>query len=73
MPQPQTSPAPAETLDLSFDLDLAAFFPEEPADTGPSPEGWDALLRQMADSEIHDLPLPESLLPLHDAPLDLTF
>ncbi|CAX22080.1 protein of unknown function [Methylorubrum extorquens DM4] len=71
MTQPQTSPAPAETLDLSFDL--AAFFPEEPADLGPSPEGWDALMRQMADAEIHDLPLPECLLPLHDEPLDLSF
>lgn len=75
MTQPQTT-APAEDLDLSFDLDLdvASFFPALTGEwSEPSAEAWDALLRTVTDAEIRDLSMPASLLPLHDAPLDLNF
>lgn len=75
MTQPQTS-TPAEALDLSFDLDIDvdALFAEATADLSePSIEAMGALMRQISDAEIRDLPLPESLLPLHDEPLDLGF
>lgn len=75
MTQPQTSPAPAEALDLSFDLDLPCFCPEGTDGwSEPSAEAWDALMRTVTDAEIRDLPLPGTLLPFHaDEPLDLSF
>ena len=73
MTQSQTT-APAETLDLSFDLDLL-FDDIDAAEAAaePCPHALDALLRQVADAEVRDLPLPEVLLPLHGEPLDLSF
>ncbi|WP_375275794.1 hypothetical protein [Methylorubrum thiocyanatum] len=68
-----TQPQP---LDLTFDpdLDVDVFFPElTPEWSEPSREAIDALLASIADAEIRDLPLPASLLPLHDHPLDLSF
>lgn len=65
-----------ETLDLSFDLnDLFDDLASEPAAASdePHPHALDVLLASIADAEIRDLPLPASLLPLHGAPLDLSF
>ncbi|GAA0261070.1 hypothetical protein LNAOJCKE_4080 [Methylorubrum aminovorans] len=73
MTQPPAAAA-KEALDLSFDLDLPSFFPELAGEwTEPSAEAWDALMRQVTDSEFRDRPLPKVLLPLHGEPLDLTF
>lgn len=55
-----------QTLDLSFDLnDLFDNLAAEPAaDAGePCPHALDALLASIADAEIRDLPMPETLLP----------
>lgn len=63
MTQPQP-PAAAEALDLSFDLGLPGFFPELAGEwTEPSAEAWDALMRQVTDSEFRDLPPPRSSSP----------
>ncbi|MBK3403253.1 hypothetical protein H0176_24180 [Methylorubrum populi] len=62
MTQPQTT-APAQDLDLSFDLNLAYDDLDAAASNEPCPHALDALLAQIADAEIRDLPLPEVLLP----------